>query len=261
MKFYELVKLMAKLRSPDGCAWDRAQEINDLRPYVMEEAMELVSAIETGDEEKIKEELGDLLFEIIFVTRIEEEAGHFTIDDVISAIQKKMIERHPHVFEVVESGKDGCMITKEEVNKQWEEIKAEKRGGESVLDGVTEELSALLIAEKYGRRASDVGFDWEEVSEVIDKIEEEIRELRFAKETGNAKDIEEEIGDLLFSVVNLSRFLGVNAELALRGANRKFSDRFRKVEKSVRAGGKSMKDMSIEELEKLWRVAKGGEEK
>ena len=256
MKFYELVKLMEKLRSPDGCAWDRAQEIGDLRQYVMEEAMELVSAIETGDEEKVKEELGDLLFEIIFVTRIEEEAGHFAIDDVISAIAEKMIERHPHVFKAVKSGKDIAAITKEDVNKQWEEIKAEKRGGGSVLDGVTEGLSALLIAEKYGRRASDVGFDWKETSEVLSKIEEEIRELKYAREAGNSKDIEEEIGDLLFSIVNLSRFLGVNAELALRGANRKFSDRFRKVEEIVKVRGVSMKDMSIDELEQLWQVAK-----
>ena len=176
----------------------------------------------------------------------------------LNVIQKKMIERHPHVFEVVKSGKDGTTISKEEVNKQWEEIKAEKRGGGSVLDGVTEGLSSLLVAEKYGRRASEVGFDWEATSEVLDKIEEEIKELKHAKEVGNLAEIEEEIGDLLFSVVNLSRFLGVNAELALRGANRKFSDRFRQVEEIVKAGGMSMKDMSIDELEQLWRVAKGG---
>lgn len=258
MKFYELVNLMARLRSPGGCAWDMAQGIEDLRPYIMEEAMELISAIDTGDEKKIKEELGDLLFEIIFVTRIEEEAGHFNIDDVISAIAEKMIERHPHVFgEGKADGKGGP--TKEEVNKKWEEIKAEKRGGGSVLDGMTEGLSALLIAEKYGRRASDVGFDWEDAPGVFDKIEEEIGELRRAEAAGSLSEVEEEMGDLLFSIVNLSRFLGVNAELALRGANDKFSRRFRRVEEIVNERGisiKAMKDMSIDELEELWRKAK-----
>ncbi len=263
MNFYGLVELMARLRSPDGCAWDRAQKIEDLRPYIMEEAMELVSAIDSGDDRKVKEELGDLLFEIIFVTRIEEEKGHFKIDDVIAAVAEKMIERHPHVFG--EDKANGKAPTKEEVNKRWEEIKAEKRGGGSVLGGVSEELPALLIAEKYGRRASDVGFDWEDIGGVLEKIEEEITELRGAKAEGSKPDIEEEIGDLLFSVVNLCRFLGINAELALRGANKKFSRRFREVEKilkarSVPAG--AMKDMSIDELEELWREAKGkGEDK
>lgn len=258
MDFYGLVELMARLRSPDGCAWDRAQKIEDLRPYIMEEAMELVSAIDSGDEKKIREELGDLLFEIIFVTRIEEEKGYFAIDDVITAIAEKMIERHPHVFG--EDGADGKVPTKEEVNRRWEEIKADKRGGGSVLDGVSEELPALLIAEKYGRRASDVGFDWEDIPGVLEKIEEEITELKGAKARGSKPDIEEEMGDLLFSVVNLCRFLGVNAELALRGANRKFSRRFKGVEKILKGRGVpvgSMKDMSIDQLEELWREAKG----
>ncbi|MBN1572998.1 MAG: nucleoside triphosphate pyrophosphohydrolase [Deltaproteobacteria bacterium] len=260
MNFYGLVDLMARLRSPEGCAWDRAQKIEDLRPYIMEEAMELVSAIDSGDEKKIREELGDLLFEIIFVTKIEEEKGYFKIDDVISAIAEKMIERHPHVFG--DGFADGKAPTKEEVNKRWEEIKAEKRGGGSVLDGVSEELPALLIAEKYGRRASDVGFDWEDVPGVIEKIEEEIAELKGAKAEGSQPEVEEEMGDLLFSVVNLCRFLGVNAELALRGANKKFSKRFREVESILNTRGvpvSAMKDMSIDQLEELWREAKDKE--
>lgn len=254
MKFYELVDLMARLRSPDGCAWDLAQKIEDLRPYIMEEAMELVSAIDTGDAKKIREELGDLLFEIIFVTRIEEEAGHFDIDDVITAIGEKMIERHPHVFGEGADGKG--RPTPEEVDRRWEEIKAEKRGGGSVLNGVSEELPALLIAEKYGRRASDVGFDWEDAPGVFDKIEEEIGELRRAEAAGSLTDVEEEIGDLLFSIVNLSRFLKVNAELALRNANKKFARRFRRVEEIVEKRGVSMKNMTIDQLEELWQEAK-----
>jgi tetrapyrrole methylase family protein/MazG family protein len=250
MSFYDLVALMAVLRSLDGCPWDRARTIEDLRPYILEEAMELIDAIDLGDAEKIKEELGDLLFEIIFVSRICEEEGKFTIDDAIGGIADKMKERHPHVFG------EKKLETPAEVEECWEEIKARKRQGDSILSGISEGLSSLVVAEKYGRRASEKGFDWDDVGGVLEKLEEEMGELKAAVEKKDMRDAEDEIGDLLFSVVNLSRFLGVHPELALRRTNRKFFRRFRYVEESVRKVRKRMNELSIDELEALWCEAK-----
>jgi len=209
MNFYNLVNIMARLRGPDGCPWDLAQSLSDLRPYIMEEAMEVVDAIDSGDRLHIAEELGDLLFEIIFAARILHEEGVCDIDDIISAIADKMIERHPHIFG------DKTLGTAEEVKKSWEEIKAKKRAGDSVLDGVSENLSALVVA-----------------------------------------DMEDEIGDILFTVVNISRSIGVNPELALRKTNRKFSRRFRHMEKNVIQAHKSFRSMTIDEMEQLWENAK-----
>lgn len=250
MKFYQLASLMAKLRSSEGCPWDRAQTKGDLRPYIMEEAMELIDAIDDGNPEKIREELGDLIFEVIFVARILEEEGNGTIDDVIDGIHDKMVERHPHVFG------EKYLTTPDEVNKQWEQIKSGKRNDGSILDGVSESLSALVIAEKYSRKASDVGFDWEDVSDIITKIQEEIAELNEAITREDAKNIEDEIGDILFSVVNLARFLKVHPELALRKTIKKFSRRFRYIEREVKECEKKMKDLSLDELEALWVEAK-----
>jgi tetrapyrrole methylase family protein/MazG family protein len=250
MDFYELVRLMATLRSPDGCPWDRAQTTADLRPYIMEEALELVEAVDSGDNGAIREELGDLLFEIIFVARVKEEEGAFSIDDVIGGIGKKMIERHPHVF-----GGDR-LSSPAEVEKSWDEIKAKKRDDDSILSGITEDLPGLVIAQKYGERASDVGFDWDNADGVIKKIEEELAELTDAIRNGDAGGIEQEVGDVLFSAANLARFLKVNAELALRKANRKFSKRFSYVEDAVRKRGGTLKGMTMDELERLWEEAK-----
>ncbi len=250
MNFYNLVNIMARLRGPDGCPWDLAQSLSDLRPYIMEEAMEVVDAIDSGDRLHIAEELGDLLFEIIFAARILHEEGVCDIDDIISAIADKMIERHPHIFG------DKTLGTAEEVKKSWEEIKAKKRAGDSVLDGVSENLSALVVAEKYGRRASEIGFDWEKPEDVIEKLEEEIDELTEAIQTGEKNDMEDEIGDILFTVVNISRSIGVNPELALRKTNRKFSRRFRHMEKNVIQAHKSFRSMTIDEMEQLWENAK-----
>ena len=250
MKFDELVKIMARLRGPNGCPWDLEQTLHDLRPYIMEEAMEVVDAIDSGNHHAVAEELGDLLFEVVFAARILEEDGFCEIEDIITAIAEKMIERHPHIFG------DKNLKTAEEVSISWEEIKAKKRSGDSVLDGVSESLSALVVAEKYGRRAREVGFDWDRVEDVIVKIEEEIEELDEAIHMGTRDDIENEIGDLLFTVVNISRSVGINPELALRRTNRKFSRRFRHMEKHVSESNRSFRSMSIDEMERLWQNAK-----
>ena len=250
MKFDELVKIMARLRGPDGCPWDLAQTLHDLRPFIMEEAMEVVDAIDSGNNQSIAEELGDLLFEVVFAARVLEEEGFCDIEDIITAIAEKMIERHPHIFG------DKTLTTPEEVSRSWEEIKAKNRPGDSVLDGVSESLSALVVAEKFGRRASEVGFDWDRVEDVISKLEEEIDELTEAINEGTPDDMENEIGDILFTVVNISRAVGVNPELALRRTNRKFSRRFRHMEKHVTESNRSFRSMSIDEMEQLWQNAK-----
>ena len=250
MNFDELVKIMARLRGPNGCPWDLAQTLYDLRPYIMEEAMEVVDAIDSGDHHSIVEELGDLLFEIVFAARILEEEGVCEIEDIITTIAEKMIERHPHIFG------DKTFTTAAEVSRSWEEIKAKKRSGDSVLDGVSEGLSALVVAEKYGRRAQEVGFDWERVEDVIAKLEEEIDELTEAVSVGKRDDVEDEIGDMLFTVVNISRAVGVNPELALRRTNRKFSRRFRHMEKHAGESNRSFRSMSIDDMEQLWQNVK-----
>ena len=250
MKFDELVKIMARLRGPDGCPWDLAQTLHDLRPFIMEEAMEVVDAIDSGNHQSTAEELGDLLFEVVFAARVLEEEGFCDIEDIITAIAEKMIERHPHIFG------DKTLTTPEEVSRSWEEIKAQNRPGDSVLDGVSESLSALVVAEKFGRRASEVGFDWDRVEDVIAKLEEEIDELTEAINEGTPDDMENEIGDILFTVVNISRSVGVNPELALRRTNRKFSRRFRHMEKHVTESNRSFRSMNIDEMEQLWQNAK-----
>ncbi len=244
---------MEVLRSDEGCPWDREQTVSDLRPYIMEEALELIEAIDSAQDEKIKEELGDLLFEIIFVARIMEERGAFSVDDAADSIGRKMIERHPHVF-----GTEN-VSTPTEVQENWTKIKARGRRDDSVLSGITEELPALFIANKYGQRVAEVGFDWEDVGGVLEKLHEEIGELERAVSQKDRAGIEDEIGDILFTVANLGRFLNVHPELALRKTNRKFRGRFRRMEQSVRKSGKAMSGMALEELEALWREAKKGD--
>lgn len=250
MNVYDLVRLMAVLRSPGGCPWDRAQSVEDLRPYIMEEALELIEAVDSADINKIKEELGDLLFEIVFVARIMEESGAFSLDDAADSIGRKMIERHPHVF-----GKDR-LSTPGQVEENWTRIKARGNRDDSALAGITEELPALVIANKYGQRAAGVGFDWKDVGGVIDKLHEEIKELEDAVSSQDRSRVEDEIGDTLFTVANLGRFLGVHPELALRKTNLKFRRRFQHMEGSVRAAGTSLSGMSTDELEALWCDAK-----
>lgn len=250
-EFQKLVEIIEKLRSEKGCPWDKLQTHDTLKRYLLEETYELIEAIERKDYEAIKEELGDLLLQIVFHSQIAKENGKFNIDEVIEKICRKMISRHPHVFG------EALLETPEEVINQWEEIKREegKLTG-SILEGIPLTLPSLLRAYKIQSRVSKVGFDWDSVEGILSKIEEEIEELKKAIKSGQKYKIEEEVGDLLFSVVNLSRFLKIDPEAALRKTNRKFEERFRKLEKLAQKRGRSLKDMSLSEMDSLWEEIK-----
>lgn len=261
-RFNELVAIMAQLRSPEGCPWDRVQTLASLRPYLLEETYEALEALDSGDTAALCEELGDLLLEVVFLSRIAEENGTFSVSDAIDAIVKKLVRRHPHVF-----GADAKLSTPHEVRGKWEEMKASERSAsaapKTILGGVPKTLPSLLRAYEYGSRAAAVGFDWVRPGDVIDKIEEEVRELREALNLGNPTNlgnpgnvIEEEIGDLLFAIANLSRKLGVEPEAALRRANDKFLARFSEVERRVTAAGQRMQEKSLDELEATWQDVK-----
>ena len=249
--FERLVALQAQLRAPKGCPWDIEQTHLTLRTYLIEEAYEVLEALESGDDAKFAEELGDLLLQIVFHAQIGREAGEFTIDDVCRGIVDKMVRRHPHVFG------DAKVSTAEEVVTQWEEIKLKEKGGSrprtSLLDGIPGHLPALLAAERVQSRAAEVGFDWESVNGPIDKIAEEVSELAAAEDAQQRQD---ELGDVLFSVVALGRHLRLSGEDALRAATRRFSERFRMVEKLAEAQGKTVSACSRPELAGLWEQAK-----
>jgi len=260
--FERLVDIMARLRGPDGCPWDRVQTLSTLRPFLLEETYEALDALDRADPAALREELGDLVFEIVFLARISEETGAFSIADAIEDVAAKLIRRHPHVF-----GDDPSLRTPDEVRGKWEEMKAAENrmaGGEkTLLGGVPRTLPALLRAYEYASRASTVGFDWVRASDVLDKIDEEAREIReavAARPPGLAADdqVEEEIGDLLFAVANLSRKLGVEPEAALRRANDKFFTRFSGMEATVNTKGERLQDKTLEELEALWENTKDG---
>jgi MazG family protein len=251
-----LVELMARLRGPEGCPWDREQTLESLRPYIVEEAYELVDAIEQDQPEAIREETGDLLLEVLFVSQICAEKGLFTPADVLEKLEDKIVRRHPHVFGE-RSARDAG-----EALARWEEIKdAEKNAGfpspGSLLAKIPRSLPALVRASKLSAQAARVGFDWASVEQILDKLSEELRELETARRSGRQEDLAEELGDLLFVIANISRHLGVDPELALRSANRKFEERFRHIEKRLAAGGRSLSESSLEEMEALWQEAKG----
>ncbi len=249
--FERLVEIMDRLRSEEGCPWDREQTRESLKPFLIEEAYELLEALEENAPEKIKEELGDLLFQIIFHARIAKEKGEFDIRDVLEHITEKMLSRHPHVFA------DDRVTSSEEVIDRWEEHK--KREGklkESVLEGIPRCLPALLRAQRIQERASRVGFDWERAEDVYDKLQEELTELKKAIESADQQEIENEIGDLLFSIVNISRFLGINPEDALRKSTDRFMNRFRYIEQNAKKRGKRLSDLSLREMDELWEEAK-----
>lgn len=253
-KFDRLVRIMETLRSEKGCPWDRVQTHDTLKRYLIEETYELIEAIEQKDIKAIKEELGDLLLQIVFHSQIEKEKGNFDINDVIETIIQKMIGRHPHVFGSLE------FKTPEEVLAQWDDRKKEEgKLHESILEGIPKSLPALLRAYKIQSRVAKVGFDWESVDGVIDKIKEEIKEVEEAIKSGEKNKIEEEVGDLLFSIVNLARFLKIDPESALRSTNRKFEERFKKLEKIAKERGKQLKDMSLSEMDTLWEDIKNEE--
>ena len=246
-----LLEVMARLRGPDGCPWDREQTMASLRPYVLEEAHELVDAIDSGDVHAIAEELGDVLLEVVFVTQIAAEAGSFSMEEVARGIREKLVRRHPHVFA------DTKADDSTEALARWEAIKSEEKPErESLLDQLPRALPALARAAKLSKRAANGGFDWSSAREVREKIAEELDELDEAASGTDPEAVHEEIGDLLFAIASYARHAGTDAELALADANRKFERRFRHLERRVSERGKTVSDTSMEELERLWGEAK-----
>jgi MazG family protein len=248
-----LREIVARLRSPGGCPWDREQTHESLRAALVEECYEAIEAIEKADDENLREELGDLLLQVVMHAHMAGERKAFSFEQVVEGICEKLIRRHPHVFG------DSRVAETAQVLRQWEQIKrAEKRGECSVIDGPPSAFPALLGAQHAQKKAARVGFDWDEAAQVLDKIEEEIGELREAVSRGTRKNIEEEVGDLLFSVVNLARKLDVDAETSLAGATRKFVGRFRAVEAEIAAGGGKVEQTSPEVMNALWDRHKAG---
>lgn len=248
--FEELCQIMARLRAPGGCPWDREQTFETIKPYLLEESYEVMDAIDQGDFEGLAEELGDLMLQAVFFAQMASEEGRFNILDSINSINSKLIRRHPHVFG------DGRADTAEDVKKRWDEIKAEEKPKpKGLLAGVPRSVPALVEAQKISKKAADAGFDWENVGQVYDKVDEELQELRAADSNG----VEEEIGDLLFTVVNLARFMRVDPEQALRKTNAKFRRRFASVEAGLEARGKDLAASNVAEMEELWQQAKRSE--
>ncbi|HEY2434261.1 MAG TPA: nucleoside triphosphate pyrophosphohydrolase [Vicinamibacterales bacterium] len=254
--FQQLVDIMARLRGPDGCPWDRQQTLESLRAFLLEETHEVLEAIDRGDADALRGEIGDLVFEAVFLAQICADQGRFTIGDALQAITAKLIRRHPHVFDP-----DGRPLeTPGEVHQQWEQIKSTEQSdrGErrSVLRGLAASLPSLLRAYEIGTRAAAVGFDWARPADVLDKIEEEVAELRRAVASEGRLRSEEEMGDLLFAIANLSRKLGIDPESALRRANGKFTSRFDALEARLHARGRSVHEASLEEMEREWAAVK-----
>lgn len=249
-----LVDIMAQLRNPDGgCPWDVEQTFATIAPYTIEEAYEVADAIDRGDMDDLRDELGDLLLQVVFHARMAEEARQFDYGDVARAISDKMVRRHPHVFG------DGSERTAETQTRAWEEQKAEERedkGADSALDGVSVNLPALLRAEKLGKRAARVGFDWPDTGRVLDKVREEIDELEAEIDSGDAAAMAHEVGDLLFAVAQLARHLKIDPETALRDGNGRFERRFRHVEQALQADGKAPAEADLQTLERHWQTAK-----
>lgn len=271
-RFNELVRLMATLRAPDGCPWDRKQTHESLKPYLLEETYEVLETIDRQDEPKLREELGDILLQVLFHAQIAAERKTFTIEDVMQVLADKLVRRHPHVF----NRKQNDALTPDQVYSNWEQIKRNERKesgrAESALDGVPKTLPALLRAFQTQARASRVGFDWpqngEGVHQVMDKVKEEIVELTDAygdREKGGAKmhaaqrHLEDEMGDVLFALVNLARFLKVNPEDALRRATDRFADRFHYIEAEASRQGRPLDAMTLAEMDALWEEAKARE--
>jgi MazG family protein len=251
--FADLIRIMERLRSPGGCPWDREQTHHSIKPYLIEEAYEVIEAIERDDDAELPEELGDLLLQIVFHAQMAQERGAFAIEDVVRAICDKMVRRHPHVFGDLEV-KDA-----EEVLRNWSRIKAEERRDQedtSALAGVPRAMPALLRAQRLGEKASRVGFDWQSAAPVLDKLQEELDELRAALQLGDPEAVEAELGDLLYAAANFARHADVNAEDALTKASDRFSRRFRYIEEQLAAQGKDIRATPLDQQEALWQQAK-----
>jgi len=259
----KLTALMARLRAPDGCPWDRAQDYDSVKALLLEEAYGVIDTINARDFAALEDELGDLLFQVVFYSQLAAEEKRFTIDGVIEHVHAKLVRRHPHVFGDVRAS------TAEEALKSWLSVKEKEREGakgeggnakeKSLLDGIAETLPATLEAYELGVRVAEVGFDWEKVEDLLDKIEEEVRELRaeLPLRAGNdVRKVEEEVGDLLFAAANLARYLRSDPESCLRRANKKFEQRFRQLEREVARRGKSVRECSAKELDEIWESVK-----
>jgi MazG family protein len=246
---------MSRLRGRGGCPWDREQTLQTLRPFVLEETYEVLQAIDSGDHDALRGEIGDFLFEAVFLAQVEADEGRFTIRESIDAIARKLIRRHPHVF-----GAKRGVRTPGQVLEQWEAIKAREQQAagtkKAVLAGLPKALPALLGAYEIGTRVAAVGFDWAKAPDVIQKIKEEVAELERAIAREGRGRIEEEMGDLLFSIANLARKLGVEPESALRRANQKFGERFEQLEHHLAASGRSVHDATLDEMEEAWQTVK-----
>jgi len=262
-KFEKLVEIMATLRGPNGCPWDKQQDFNSLKPMLVEEVYEVLETIENTDFDGLSEELGDLLLHVVFPAQLAKEAGKFDINTIIDKISDKLVRRHPHVF-----GTDSA-TTPEEVIKNWEAIKAQEKAEKlknrtpeqrSLLEGIPSKLPAIHEAHQISSRAARVGFDWPDVEGVFEKLQEEVRELKevISSNGDDAKRdrLEDEIGDMFFVLVNIARYLKIDSESALKRANRKFKTRFRYMEGELARQGRSLEGTSLEEMEALWRKAK-----
>ncbi|MGH7453297.1 MAG: nucleoside triphosphate pyrophosphohydrolase [bacterium] len=262
-QFAKLVEIMARLRSPEGCPWDREQTHQSLRPYLLEETYEVLEALDQQQNGELCQELGDLLLQVVFHAQIAGEASSFTLSEVITGITEKLIRRHPHVFgEVTPSARlEGGNLTRLKVNSAseqrslWEKLK-KAEGKSSVIEGVPAALPALQRAQRLQQKAGAAGFDWENVEQVIEKFTSELVELQQARRDGDPRQLEDEFGDVLFSLVAVGRWLGLNAEDALRQACDKFSRRFRLVENKLAANGENFDSVPPEKLEVLWEMAK-----
>ncbi len=249
-QFEELVRIMKRLRAPDGCPWDREQTPASILPFFLEEAYEVMESVDEEDWNTLKEEVGDILLHAVYQAIMAEEEDRFTIVDSLETINSKLVRRHPHVFG--DKKADAAFHAKQ----NWEAVKHEEKGRHSRLDGVPGNLPGLIRAQRLQQKASYAGFDWKQVDEVWEKVHEEIQELREAQFEGKKDHMEEEIGDVLFSIVNLARFLDISAEDSLRKTNKKFVRRFQKVEKELQRRNKTVAEATLEEMDAIWNAVK-----
>ncbi|HJO58753.1 MAG TPA: nucleoside triphosphate pyrophosphohydrolase [Nitrospinaceae bacterium] len=251
--FRKLIEVVDTLMGENGCPWDIVQTRESLKPFLVEETYEVLEALDANDPEKIKDELGDLLYQILFHSKISSRSNEFDIRDVLENLKEKMVRRHPHIF------KDETLNTPDQVIQQWEEIKKKEKihsNHNSALDSVPKHLPSLLKAQKLQKKAAKEGFDWDNVSDVFKKLDEEVAEFKEAILEGKDADIQGELGDILFVLVNIAKFKKVDAEEALRSTNNKFIKRFQYIEQQVVKQGKTLKETSLEEMERLWQDAK-----